>query len=143
MATNKAFETPLKLTLAAPSGVTITSGEPILFGKGTHAIPGVAIEAAASTNPPYDPNSGFLGFDFSGGVFVPVTASTLASPSAGAAVKVGDPLFLAGGTFDPLTGITYGGTVCTDSTGDYYGLALVAIAAGATATIPVLLKNAA
>lgn len=143
MATNKAFEQPIKLTLAAPAGITITSGEPILFGRGTHAIPGVAIEAQISTNPPYDPNSGFLGFDFSGGVFVSVTASALASPSAGSAIAVGDPLYLAGGTFDKLTGITYGGTVCTDATADFYGLAMVAIAAGQTATIPVLLKNAA
>lgn len=143
MATDKAFENPIKLTLKAPSGITITSGEPILFGRGTHAIPGVAIEAQISTNPPYDPNSGYLGFDFSGGVFVSVTGSTLASASAGAPIGVGEPVYLAGGTYDPATGITYGGTLCADSTGDYYGLALVAVAGGATATIPVLLKNAA
>lgn len=143
MATNKAFESPIKLTLAAPSGVTITSGEPLFFGKGTHQMPGVAIDAQASTNPPYDSADGLIGIDFSGGVFVSVKASTLASVSAGAAIAVGDPVFLSGGTFDPATAITYGGTLCADATGDYYGLAMQAIAAGVTATIPVLLKNAA
>lgn len=143
MATNKAFETPLKLTLNAPSGITITSGEPLIFGKGTHQISGVAIDAETSSNPPYDSANGLIGVDFSGGVFVPVTASTLASVSAGAAVKIGDPIYLAGGTFDPITGITYGGVLCVDATGDYYGIAMQAITAGATATIPVLLKNAA
>ncbi len=143
MAINKAFEQPLKITLTAPANVTITSGEPLLFGRGTHQIPGVAIDAQISTNPPYNSADGLIGIDFAGGVFVSVHASTLASASAGAAIAVGDPIFLSGGTFDVATGITYGGTLCVDTTAEYFGLAMAAIAAGQVATIPVLLKNAA
>lgn len=141
MATNKAFERFACFQVLAPAGVNVASGALLLFGHGTHITPGVAQEAQNTTNPPYDSNSGYLSFDPDGAYNLVVVAQTQKSPSAGAAVNRGDPIYADGGTFDITSGITYNNTLDADANGTFIGLALDPIPAGQTATIRVLLKN--
>lgn len=140
--TNKYLERFATLVLQTPANIAITSGSLLLFGRGTHIMAGVAATAQApATNPPYDSATGYVTVDFEGAFNLSVEAQTQGSPSAGAAIRLGDPVYADGGTFDPLTGITYGSKLSADTTGSFVGLALLPIAAGTTATIPVLLKN--
>lgn len=141
MAANKLIERLATLQLLMPTGVNIASGAALIFGKGAHALPVVAAEAQSTTNPTFDSNTGYLTVDAEGAYNLPVLAETLGTPSAGAAVLPGDALYYAGGTFDPVTQITYGGTICKDTTGDFFGIALMAVPAGTTAVIGVLLRN--
>lgn len=141
MAINQAYEQFNRFMFQAPSGVNINSGDVLIFGKSTHAIPGVAETAQNTTNPPYDDNSGFITMQVTGAVNVSVTGSAQKSPSAGAAINRGDPVFADGGTFDPITGITYGSTLDADTNGTFFGLAMDPVVAGATTTIRVILRN--
>lgn len=143
MATNKVVERFAPIPLLMPVSVNIASGQPLIFGHGTHFIAGVACEAQNTSNPAYDENNGYLTLDIEGAYNLTVVAETLASVSAGAAINVGDPVYASGGTFDKVSGITYGFTLCADTGGDFFGIALQSIAAGVTAIIPVMLKNAA
>jgi hypothetical protein len=151
MATNKCLERFATLDLLMPVNVAIASGAPLLFGVGgeTNAVnpmAGVAAEAQTasnSTGPPYDNNSGYLTVDFEGAYNLTVLAETLASVSAGATINVGDPIYASGGTFDPVSRITYGFTLCADKTGAFFGRALAPLAAGTTGIIPIMLKNSA
>lgn len=140
MAANKAAERFSSFTLAMPTGINIASGQPLMLGN-KYTAAGVTIDAQNTSNPPYDANNGFLGVDFEGAFFLTVVAETLGSVSAGANIRVGDAVYASGGTYDPTTGITYGFTLCADTTGDLFGIALQAVTAGSTAIIPVLLKN--
>ncbi len=142
MATNKNMERFATLQLTAPAATTIASGAPLLFGHGSRAMAGVAVEAVATTNPPYDSNSGYIVVDFEGVYNLSVSATTQKSPSAGAAINPGDPVFADAGTFDITSGISFGITLDADSaTGTFFGIAMDSIAAGLTATIRVILKN--
>jgi hypothetical protein len=147
MATNKLAERFASFTLLMPVvnsvPVNISSGQPLLLGDGTHVAAGVAGEAENSTNPAYDSNSGYLTVDFEGVYALTVVAETLGSASAGAAINTGDAIYASGGTYDKTSGITYGFTLCRDAGGTFFGLALQPLAAGTTAIIAVLLKNAA
>lgn len=147
MAANKAAERFSTFTLAVPAPAVITSGEACTFGDSAgsgHVAACVAIEAQnGATSEPYNSDDGYITFDFEGAYNLTVIAETLGSPSAGAAINVGDSIFYAGGVYDKTTGITYGGVLCKDTTGTFFGLALAALAAGTTGIIPVLLKNAA
>jgi hypothetical protein len=150
MAANKAAERFATFSLLMPTGVAIASGQPLILGRTqaglTHYAAGVAIEAQPSTltgNVPYDNESGYLTVDFEGAYNLTVVAETLGSPSAGAAINTGDAIYASGGTYDPVSGISYGFTLCKDTTGDFFGLALAPVAAGTTQVIAVLLKNAA
>lgn len=140
MATNKAAERFAAFTLAVPAGINIASGQPLMLGE-KYTVAMVAQEAQNTSNPPYDPNSGFLSCDLEGAYFLTVEGFVSPSPSAGAQIKVGDPVFASGGTYDPVTGITYGFTLSADTAGDLFGVALQAVTAGTTAIVPVLLKN--
>lgn len=129
-----------------PLNTAIASGEVLLFGDGTHIMVGVAAEAqtaSLTTGPPYDNNSGYLTVDFNGVFNVPVIAETLGSVSAGAAINLGDAIYASGGTYDPVSGITYGVTLCRDVLGAFVGISLAKMAAGTSATIPVQFKSAA
>jgi hypothetical protein len=75
-------------------------------------------------------------------VNVSVIGRTQSSPSAGAAINRGDAVYADGGSFDATSGITTGSTLDADSNGTFWGIALDPVAAGATTTIRVLLKNA-
>ena len=101
MAANKKAERFATFTMAVPSAVNISSGQPLSFGHGTHVAACVAIEAQNTTDPTSDPNSGYLTLDFEGVYNLTVVAETLGSVSAGAAVNVGDPLYLS--TLFPYT----------------------------------------
>lgn len=150
MATNKCLERLATLDLLMPVNVAIASGQPLLFGRGEtdalNGMAGVAVEAQTannSTGPPYDNNSGYLTVDFEGAYNLTVTAETLASISAGAAINTGDVIYASGGIYDPVSGITYGFTLCADHTATAFGRALAPLAAGTTGIIPVLLHNSA
>ncbi len=143
MAINQAFENwGPRVQLLAPASVNIASGAFLIFGKGTKAMACVAQEAINSTLPPYDSNSGYITVQNTGAVNLSVIGRTQSSPSAGAAINRGDPVYADGGTFDATSGITTGSTLDADSNGTFVGLALDPVAAGATTTIRVLLKNA-
>jgi hypothetical protein len=127
--------------LLMPSGVNISSGQPLLFGE-TAALPCVAQAAQNTSNPNYDSNSGYLTVACEGAHTLTVVAETLGSLSAGAAFKIGDKVFASGGTYDPVSGITYGFVLCNDTTGVFFGRILQSLAAGVTASVGVLLRNA-
>ena len=139
--TNKAFERYAAFQVLAPASTNISSGALLLFGHGKYVIPCVAAEAQNTTNPPYDSNSGYITVDPEGAFNLTVIAQTQKSPSAGAAINRGDPVFADGGTFDVTSGITYNNTLDADSSGTFVGIALDPLAAGTTGTIRVLLKN--
>lgn len=144
MAANKAAERYASFSLLMPLTTAISSGQPLLLGR-TYVSAGVATEAqtaSLTTGPPYDNNTGYLTVDFEGVYNLTVVAETLGSLSAGAAFNTGDMVFASGGTYDTVSGITYGFTLCNDPNGDPFGQILQPLAAGVTATVPVLLKNA-
>ena len=145
MATNKNQERYSTFSIQMPSGITINSNSLLLFGRNqggrNHIMAGVVQESQSSTNPPYDNNSGFLTVDFEGSYNLSVIAQSSKSPSVGAAIKPGDEIFADGGTYDPTTGITYNNTLDVDTNGTFIGISLDALAAGATGTLRVILKN--
>jgi hypothetical protein len=141
MATNKAAERYATLTLLMPAGINISSGQPLILGE-NFVSSGVAVEAQNTSNPPYDNNTGYLTVDFEGVYQLTVVAEDLASLSAGAAFKTGDIVYASGGTYDPVSGIYYGFTLCNDPAGVMFGQILQPLAAGITAIVPVLLANA-
>jgi hypothetical protein len=146
MAANKLAERFSTLTLLMPINTAIASGQPLILGDGTHVMCGVATDAQTasnSTGPTCDANSGYLAVDFEGVYALTVVAETLASISAGAAINTGDAVYASGGTYDKTTGITSGFTLCKDTGGTFFGIALQPLAAGTTAIISVMLKNAA
>ena len=150
MATNKNQERLSCIQLQMPTGVAIASGVLVLFGRSqtsaTNPMAGVTQDAQpASFNPlvPYDSNSGYLTVDFEGVYNLSVSAFASKSPSAGAQIRPGDAIYADGGTFDVNTGITYNNSLDCDSNGTFVGRALDGIAAGQTATIRVVLRNAA
>lgn len=145
MASNKLAERYSALTLLMPTSTAIASGQPLLLGTGTHVAAGVAQEAqpaVLATGPTYDANTGYLDVDFEGAYALTVQAETLGSVSAGAKINTGDAIFASGGTYDPISGITYGFILCKDTNGSFFGIALQPLAAGTIATIAVLLRNA-
>jgi hypothetical protein len=141
MAANKLLERLATLDLLMPTGVNIASGQPLLYGESA-ALPMVATAAQNTSNPNYDSNSGYLACDCEGAYNLTVLAETLGSTSAGAAFKPGDKVYASGGTYDPVSGITYGFTLCNDTTGTFFGRILQSLAAGTSATVGVLLRNA-
>ena len=141
MAANKCLERLATIDLLMPTGVNISSGQPLLLGE-TAALPGVAVAAQNTSDPPYDSNTAYLGVDFEGAYNLTVVAETLGSTSAGAKFNTGDKVFASGGTYDPVSGITYGFTLCADPNGTFFGRILQPLAAGVTAIVPVLLRNA-
>src|SRR6185369_3984303 len=105
MAANKVLEAGTPLQVLMPAGVTLTSGQCVLFGK----IAGVC----NFTNPdPVYPNpSAQMSLDCSGGFNLTCSAVTSISPSVGSAIARGDDLYADGGTKDATSGITYGFTI--------------------------------
>jgi hypothetical protein len=144
MAINQVFEDFTRFELLAPSGVAINTGDVLIFGSGTRAMVGIAQTAQSANNatgPVYDDNSGFITVQVSGAAQLLVTGQTQKSPSAGAAIKRGDAVYADGGTKDPTSGITYGSGLDADANGTFIGIAMDPVAAGATTSIRVILKN--
>jgi hypothetical protein len=138
--TNKNQERITPLQLKVPTGA-IATGALLIFGT-TKPMVGVAATGQAASPPAnYDDNSGYVTVDFEGVFNLSVIARTQKSPSAGAAISIGDAIYADGGTYDPATGITTGSVLDADTNGAFVGLALDAVAAGVTATIRVVLKG--
>ncbi|SRR6266700_4777191 len=142
MATNKNIERFATFQFLQPVGINIASGQALLFGKGTHQIPCVACEAQNTTLPPYDSNTGYISVDATGVYNLSVHANTSGSVSAGAQINPGDPVFADGGTYDPVSGLTYGITLSADANGSFFGLSMDKLVAGTIGTIRIILKNA-
>lgn len=143
MALNKRRERFATFQLTMPAATTIASGAPLLFGKGTHVIACCACEPQTNVPPipVYDSGTGYISVDAEGVWSLSVSATTSGSPSAGANINPGDAIYADGGTYDPVTGITYGIKLDVDTGGTFFGIALDALAAGLTANIKVILKN--
>ena len=145
MATNKLAERLSSFTVTMPvvggNPINVSSGQPLIMGEGTHYLVGCAGEAENSSLPPYDSNTGYLTVDCEGVFSLSVVAETLGSVSAGAKFNTWDPVYASGGTYDPVSGVTYGFTLSNDKTGTFFGLIMQPLAAGLTANVPVLLKN--
>ena len=150
MATNKNQERFATFELGVPQSagvaVAIASGAAVLFGNAANSsrpMAGVTAEATNSANYPYNENVPFITVDFEGVYNLTVSATTLKSPSAGAAINPGDAVFYDGGTYDVATGLTYGGTLDVDTSGVFFGRSLDALAAGQTGTLRIILRNSA
>ena len=141
MAANKGAERYATFSLLMPVGVNISSGQPLILGE-NWVSSGVAAEAQNTSLPVYDNNTAYLTVDFEGVYQLTVEAFELPSPSAGAAMRCGDPVFASGGTYDSVSGIYYGFTLSADPAGVLFGQILQPLAAGTTAIVPVLLANA-
>ena len=140
MAANKANERAVSLTIAAPAaangGIGPVTGDPLLLGV-------LACVAQNSYTPPTGKASGNIAADFEGAYFLEVTADSTLSPAAGKAINPGDPVYYKGGTLDGTTNVTYGGTLCADGSGVFFGNALDALGGGLTGTIRVRLQGKA
>jgi hypothetical protein len=144
MPINKVRERLTGIELLMPTAAVIAPGDLLLFGTGTHVLVGIANDGQnLTTKPIYYPNSGYLSLDCEGAFSLTVVAQTSKSPSAGAAITPGMQLYADGGTYDPVTGITYGSTIDADTNGTFIGLSEGSLAAGTTGTINVSLKGAA
>lgn len=151
MATNKVYERLATLELGVPqsagANVSISSGAPVLFGKtqSTYGKPmsGVAAESTTGSpaSNPQDANVPFFTVDFEGVYNLTCSATTLESPSAGAAINPGDLVFYTEGTYDINTGVTYGGYLTVDTTGVPFGRSMDALAAGQTGVLRIILAN--
>lgn len=145
--TNKNLERLSTLQMTQPSAVTITSGEPLLFGSATgHKLPCVAAQEKSTVTPvpPYDTVGDQFTADFEGVFNLTVVGKSSISPGTGAAIAKSDVVYLDSPTFDATTGLSYGGTLnANSSTGIPFGIALDAVGSGATAVIRVLLANGA
>lgn len=144
MATNKVYERLATFQVKVPAATTIASGQPLIFGRGTHVMCCVAVEPQTNVAPipTYDSGSGYITVDADGVYSLPVSATTQGSPSAGAAIQPGDAIYADGGVYDPTTGLTTGIKLDVDTGGTFFGLSMDALAAGLTANLRVILKNA-
>ena len=141
MAANKVRERLTGIELKMPN-VVIAPGDLLVFSQGAKVLVGIANDGQnLTTKPPYYSNSGYLSLDTEGAFNLTVLAGTVISPLTGSAVAIGDLLYLKGGTLDTATGITYGGTICKDSSGIFIGLAEAALVSGTTGVIAVSLKG--
>jgi hypothetical protein len=151
MAINQVFEQFSRFELLAPVGVVINPGDVLIFGRNqsannNHLIVGVAQTGQSANNatgPTFDDNSGYITVQVSGAVQLTVSGFASKSPSAGAAINRGDAVFADGGVYDATSGITTGNSLDADTNGTFVGIAMDPVAAGATTSIRVILKNAA
>ena len=150
MATNKIYERLATLELGVPqsagNNVAITSGAPVLFGTTVtagKALAAVSVEAtgASPSVNPQNENVPFFTADFEGVYSLTCSATTLESPSAGAAINTGDMVYYTEGTYDKNTGVTYGGYLTVDTTGVPFGRSMDALAAGQTGSLRIILAN--
>lgn len=131
------------LTVAAPaaanSGVGPNSGDPLLMGASGQAHV-LRIVAETSYTPPGSlVPTGNIAANLIGVFYLTVTAKSALSPGTNKAFAPGDPVFYDGGTYDSVTGITYGGTLDANSGGTYFGNTLDAVVAGVTQVVRVRL----
>lgn len=136
------------LTMAAPSaansGAGPNSGDPLVYGQGTSPAFGMACVAETSyTQPSGLVPTGNISAKFVGVFFLPVVGKTSIGGSS-KALAIGDKVYADGGSYDPVTGCTYGFTLdANSSTGINFGTTLDPVVAGQTTTVRVKLKQSA
>lgn len=143
MSVNQAMARGERLTLAAPiadnNGIGPISGEPLLLG----AISGHQLALVAETSYT-EPGSlvptGNIACDLIGVFYLTVTAKSALSPGTNKAVAPGDAIFADGGTYDSVSGMTYGFTLDSNSSAVFFGNSLDAVVAGVTQVVRVRLK---
>lgn len=119
----------------------IVANQPVLIGKTTGSVnplPCVALDTAA------DVANGTPTFLFGGSFSLTVTAKSSLSPSTGATINPGDPIFADGGTLDSASNMTYGFTLDANSSGIFFGRldpSSAPLLSGTTATVTVLLDK--
>ena len=131
------------LTMAVPAAAAVASGDVLIFGSAgspSYNIAGIAENAY--TPPGSRVTTGNVGVAFVGVFLLSVVGKSTIDPGTGATIRVGDPVFADGGTYDATTGCTYGCTLNTNSTRGYLvGFALDPVTSGSTTTIRVKLKG--
>lgn len=113
MATNIRYEQGDQLAVACTDPATPASGDPVLLGQ----LPGVALIDEGT--------DGLTTVKFNGVADLSVKGY---NGSANAAIAAGDKVYYKTGATPVLD---------VDSSGVYFGIALAAVASGATTTIPV------
>lgn len=102
--------TPTKTRNAQLPSTETLAGTPQFIG----ALPCINLDA-------YQSNVGGATCYFDGAYSVSVTAKSSLSPSVGAAIKPGDPIYASGGSRDATTNVLTGFTLCADSGGTLWG----------------------
>ena len=143
--TNQTDIQGMNLTMACPiganSGVGPISNDPLVFGRGTSPSFGLAGVAQSSYTPPTGVPSGSCSIAF-WGVFNLSVVGKASVGGAGLAFFPGDPVYAAGGTYDPTTGCLYGFVLNGDGTnGVKFGVVLDPVLSGATTIVRVRLKT--
>lgn len=146
MSQNQCYARGERLTLAAPiadnGGIGPISNEPLFLGNSTH---GLACVAETSYTPPGSlVPTGEIAVNDVGVFYLSVTAKSSLSPSTGKAINPGDPLYVDGGTYDSVTGFTYGFTLDANSNASAnptFGISLDPVLSGVTQVVRVRLKT--
>lgn len=152
MAINEINFRGTELTVAAPiaanSGVGPNAGDPLIIGTGTSPNFGIACVAETSYTPATGVATGNIGIKTEGVFQLSVLPQTAPNGGSNHAIAPGDRIFAGNdGTYDSVTGIYYGFTLCgaggvAAASGIYFGNSLDALAGGAVkASIRVRLKN--
>ncbi|MGC1650595.1 MAG: hypothetical protein WA741_32635 [Candidatus Sulfotelmatobacter sp.] len=133
-----------RLTLAAPiadnGGIGPISGEPLTLGSiAAHKMAMVA--ETSYTQPGNLVPTGNIACSLIGVFFLSVTAKSVLSPGTNLAINPGDAIYADGGTYDSVSGMTYGFTLDANSGGSFFGNCLDAVLAGVTQTARVRLKG--
>ncbi len=102
--------TPTKTRNAQLPATETLAGTPQFIG----ALPCINLDS-------YQANVGGATCYFDGAYAVPVVAKSSLSPSVGADIKPGDPIYAVGGTRDADTNVLTGFTLCADSNGTLWG----------------------
>jgi hypothetical protein len=102
--------TPTKTRNSQFPATETLAGTPMFVGS----LPCINLDA-------YQSNVGGATCYFDGAYSVSVTAKSSLSPSVGADIKPGDPIYAVGGTLDAGTNVLTGFTLCADSSGTLWG----------------------
>src|SRR5262249_12343445 len=138
----KVLELKTGILLLMPTAAVIAPGDLLIWGTGSNTIVGIANDGQnLTTKPPYYSNDGYISLDLTGAFNLTVVEQPQKSPCAGAAITLGMALYADGGTYDPVSGITYGSTIDADANGTFIGWAEQTLAAGTTGTIRVTIKG--
>jgi hypothetical protein len=119
---------------------SLLSGQPLMIGLTTsgHAMSGVSLDTAANVA------NSLPTILFGGSFALSVTAKSSLSPSTGAVINPGDPIYADGGTLDTASNMTTGFTLDANSSAPFYGNldpTGPALLSGTTATVTVVLPR--
>jgi hypothetical protein len=135
------------LTVPAPiadnGGIGPISGEPLMMGNLSRDSGGLALVAETSYTPPGSlVPTGNISVNLIGVFALSVTAKSVLSPGTNVAIAPGDKVYADGGTYDSVSGITYGFTLDVNTSGYYFGNCLDTVVAGVTQYARIRLKVA-